>query len=242
MGGWPDSSCNLLIYTSMAKHLDLEEQEQLDQLKHFWATWGTLITGVLTAVMIALAAWNGYQFWQTRQASQASALSDSVEAAAARKDYALLEQAFGDMRAKHGGTTQASQAALLVAKVQEEAGKLDSAKEALLWLVANGSDEGYKSVARLRLAGVLMAQGAHEEALTQLAQKTAPEFAAAVADRKGDILSLLGKREEAIAQYQLAYKALEPSLEYRRLVEVKLNALGVRPELPSVGLGKDAVK
>ncbi len=226
----------------MAKHLDLEEQEQLDQLKHFWATWGTLITSVLTVAMIALAAWNGYQFWQTRQANQASALSDSVTSAAASKDYARLEQAFGDMRAKYGGTAQASQAALLVAKVEEEAGKLDSAKEALRWLVANGSDEGYKSVARLRLASILMAQGANEEALTQLNGDAAPEFSAAVADRKGDILSLLGKREEAIAQYQIAYKTFEPSLEYRRLVEVKLNALGVRPELPSVGQGKDAVK
>ena len=24
----------------MAKHLDLEEQEQIDALKHFWNTWG----------------------------------------------------------------------------------------------------------------------------------------------------------------------------------------------------------
>src|SRR5256885_5645964 len=29
---------------SMANHFDLEEQEQIEQLKHFWNTWGTLIT------------------------------------------------------------------------------------------------------------------------------------------------------------------------------------------------------
>ena len=45
----------------MAKHLDLEEQEQLDQLKHFWSRYGTLITGVLVVVLGAFAAWNGYQ-------------------------------------------------------------------------------------------------------------------------------------------------------------------------------------
>ncbi len=226
----------------MANHLDLEEQEQLDQLKHFWATWGTLITSVLTAVMLALVAWNGYQFWQARQASQASALSDAVEAAAVRKDSARLEQAFGDMRAKHGGTTQASQAALLVAKVEEEAGRLDAAKEALTWLAANGSDEGYKSVARLRLASVLMAQGSNDEALVQLSAGFAPEFAAVVADRKGDVLTVLGKREEAIAQYQLAYKGFEPSMEYRRLVEVKLNALGVQADAAATDLAKDMTK
>ncbi|RID99519.1 YfgM family protein [Simplicispira hankyongi] len=226
----------------MANHLDLEEQEQLDQLKHFWASWGTLISGVLTAILLALAGWNGYQFWQTRQASQASALSDAIEAAAAQKDVKRLEQAFGDMRSQHGSTTQASQAALLVAKIEEESGKLDAAKEALVWLASNGSDEGYKSVARLRLASVLIAQGANEEALTQLKTGIAPEFAAVAADRKGDALKLLGKRDEAVAQYTLAYQTLEPATDYRRLVEVKLNALGVRPDLLAVADTKDAVK
>ena len=35
----------------MAKHLDLEEQEQLDELRHFWKTYGNLITWVLIAVL-----------------------------------------------------------------------------------------------------------------------------------------------------------------------------------------------
>lgn len=226
----------------MANHLDLEEQEQLDQLKHFWATWGTLISGLLTVALLALAAWNGYQYWQTRQASQASALFDAVEEAAARKDLPRLTQAFADMRAKHGGTVQASQAGLLAAKAQEEAGKLDDAKEALSWLSTNGSDEGYKSVAGLRLADVLVGQGAHQEALTQLNGAFAPEFVAVVADRKGDVLALLGKRDEAIAQYQLAFKSFDASVEYRRLVEIKLNAMGVLPDVSALAATKDAAK
>jgi predicted negative regulator of RcsB-dependent stress response len=35
----------------MATHLDLEEQEQLDQLKHFWNQYGNLITWVLVIVL-----------------------------------------------------------------------------------------------------------------------------------------------------------------------------------------------
>jgi len=48
----------------MAQHLDLEEQEQLDELKHFWKQYGNLITWALIAVLSAFAAWNGYQYWQ----------------------------------------------------------------------------------------------------------------------------------------------------------------------------------
>ena len=70
----------------MANHLDLEEQEQLDQLKHFWNTWGTLISSVVLVVAGSAAAWNGYQYWQNRQATQAAALFDAVDVAARSGD------------------------------------------------------------------------------------------------------------------------------------------------------------
>ena len=56
----------------MANHLDLEEQEQLDQLKHFWNRWGNLITWVLIVVLGAFAAWNGWNWYQRYQGSKAT--------------------------------------------------------------------------------------------------------------------------------------------------------------------------
>jgi hypothetical protein len=41
---------------------------------------------------------------------------------------------------------------------------------------------------------------------------------------------LQGKSADAVKQYQKAWKGLEPSAEYRRLVAVKLAALGADPE------------
>jgi hypothetical protein len=38
-----------------------------------------------------------------------------------------------------------------------------------------------------------------------------------------------GKKSEAKAEYLKAYKAFDDRVEYRRLVEVKLNSLGVNP-------------
>jgi len=38
----------------MSSHLDLEEQEQLDELKHFWKQYGHVITWILIAVMGAM--------------------------------------------------------------------------------------------------------------------------------------------------------------------------------------------
>ena len=213
----------------MANQLDLEEQEQLDQLKHFWNTWGTLISSVLVVVFGALAAWNGYQFWQNRQATQASALFDAVEVAVQTGDHTRVEQAFGDIRGKYAGTVQAAQAGLLVAKLEMEKNQPDAAKAALEWTAKNTSDEGYRAIARLRLASVLLEQKAYDAALQTLSEKFPLEMHAVVADRKGDVLLLQGKNTEAAAEYSSAYAAFSDSVEYRRLVEVKLNALGIKP-------------
>lgn len=217
----------------MANHLDLEEQEQLDQLKHFWNTWGTPISAVLLVVMGGLAAWNGYQYWQNRQASQAAALLDAVEVAAQAKDQSRVEQAFADIKTKYAGTPQADMAGFALAKTMQEAGNLDAAKLALGWVAEQSSDAGYKAIAKLRLSSVLIEQKQFDAALQQLQGSFPPEFEGVAADRKGDVLMLLERRSDAVTEYLRSYKALDETIEYRRMVEVKLNGLGVDPQAAS---------
>ncbi|WP_338819252.1 tetratricopeptide repeat protein [Acidovorax temperans] len=213
----------------MANHLDLEEQEQLDQLKHFWNTWGTPITAVLLVIMGGLAAWNGYQYWQNRQASQAAALLDAVEVAVQARDQTRVELAFGDLKSKYAGTPQSDMGAFASAKAMQDSGNLDAAKSALTWVAEHSSDAGYKAIAKLRLSAILLEQKDYASALQQLQGNFPAEFEGVVADRKGDLLVLLDRRADAIAEYKIAFKTLDETIEYRRLVEIKLNALGVDP-------------
>lgn len=214
----------------MATHLDLEEQEQIDQLKHFWNTWGTLITAVLVVVFGALASWNGYQFWQKRQAQQAAGLEYAVTAALTAKDQVRVDQAFGELKDKYAGTTQASQTALLLAKTAADAGKFEDAQAVLTWVADKGADEGYKALAKLRLSTVLEQQKKYDEGMKVLEGAMPESFVGMQADRRGDLLAVQGKTQEAVTQYQSAYKALDKNLDYRHLVEFKLNALGAAPE------------
>lgn len=223
----------------MASHLDLEEQEQLDSLKHFWNTYGNLISWTLIAVFGAVAAYNGWQYWQHTQAIKASALYDEVERAVQNGDLARAEQGFADARDKFGGTLFAHQAGLLVAQVAVNKGKTDTARSALTWVADKAPDEGVQAIARLRLAGLLVESKAYDEALKQLAGDMPAEFAALVADRRGDIYNLQGKKAQARAEYTKAYQGLDERAEYRRLLEVKLTALGVDPKSLS-GDGKAA--
>lgn len=214
----------------MAKHLDLEEQEQLAEIKHFWSRYGNLISWVLIAVFGAIAAWNGWHYWQRNQAAQAAAIYEEVERAAQAGDVTKVERAFGDIRDKFGGTAPAQQAGMLAAKVFFDKGKTDAARAALTWVADKASDEGYQAVARLRLAGLLIETRAYDEALKQLAGGFPTEFEALAADRRGDIYKLQDKKAEAKAEYAKAYQGLDERVEYRRVVEVKLNALGVDPK------------
>lgn len=232
----------------MANQLDLEEQEQLDQLKHFWKSYGNAITWALIAVLGLFASWNFYQYWQRNQATQAAAMYDEVERVVTSQDVAKIDRAFADMKDRFASTTYAHQAGLLVAKHYYSVGNVEAAKSALGWVVDKSSDPGYQAIAKLRLAGLLMDSKAFDEALKQLSGSFPVSFEALVADRKGDILLLQGKKKEAISEYQKAFKDFDQRTEYRRLVEVKLNSLGVDPSagshaaaLTNVGAGPVAI-
>ncbi len=213
----------------MSSHLDLEEQEQLDELKHFWKQYGNAITWFLIVVMGSYVAWNGYQYWERQQSSKASALFDEVERTAASGDAAKSERAWNDMKERFPGTTFAAQSALLAAKVFQQAEKTDAAKSALVWASEHASDEASAQLARLRLANLLTQQKAYDEALKTLSKPFQPAFAGLAADIQGDIAVSQNKPQDAIQAYGDAWTKLEDNPEYRRLVAAKLNALGVDP-------------
>ena len=211
----------------MAKHLDLEEQEQLDQFKHFWAQWGNLITWTLIVVFGAMAAWNGWNYWQRSQAAKASALYEVLLRAAVAGDAEKVERAFGDLKSSFGDTTYAAQGALLAGKALFEAQKNDAARAALTWSMNEASDPAYRGIARLRLAGMDIEAKAYDQALNQLEAPFPAALEPLALDRKGDALRAQGKTDEAKAMYQKAWQTMSGGVEYRQLIEVKLAALGV---------------
>ena len=218
----------------MATPLDLEEQEQLDQIKHFWKSWGNLISWVLIAILGSYAAWNGYQYWERSQAAKASALYDEVERSVASGDVNRVERSLADMKDKFGGTQFAQQSALLAAKTLQAQGKTDAARDALSWVANGASDKAYRDIARMRLAALHLDAKAYDEALKQLGGEFTPAMMGLAADLRGDVLQAKGQNAEAIVAYQQAWQKLADTPDYRRLVQAKLNALGIDPDAATV--------
>ena len=214
----------------MANQLDLEEQEQLDELKHFWSKYGNLISTALIVVLVCVAGWNGYHYWQRSQAAQAAAMFDEMSRSVSGGSLEKTERTFNDMKDRYPGASYTHQAGLALAKLAADAGKPDVAKAALQWVADKAGDEGYAAIAQLRLANVYLDAKQYPEAIKALDAVKSDAFAPLVADRKGDLLLLQGQRDAAKDAYLAAYKKFDERSEYRRLVRVKLNALGVEPE------------
>ena len=213
----------------MAQPLDLQEQEQLDALKAFWKRYGNPITWALVAALAVYAGLNGWKWYQRDQSAKAAAMFDQLDLAAQAGDAQRAGQIFGDIKERYPRTVYAEQAGLLAARVQFDRGQTDAAKASLEWVAGQAGEEEYKTVAHLRLAGLALQAKDYEGALKQLDAAKAPTFAALVSDRRGDVLMAQGKTAEAKAAYQSAWQTMDEKVEYRRLIEAKLTALGAPP-------------
>jgi len=217
----------------MATQLDLQEQEQLDALKAFWKDYGNLITWVLVIALGAYGGWNLWNYWQRKQAQGASAMFDALDQAVQAGDVERTGRVFTDLKERFGRTAFAQQGGLEAAKLQFQKGQADAAKSSLSWVADNAVEDEYRTIARLRLAAMLAEAKQYDEALKQLDGAKADGFQALVADRRGDVLLAAGKKDEARAAYQSAWKTMDEKLDYRRLVEAKLTALGAAPDAPA---------
>lgn len=215
---------------------DLEEQEQIDELKTWWAQHGNLVTSTVLAVALALAGWQGWNLWQRNQTVQAAAIYGVLERAAATHDAKKARDATGELIDKYSLTSYAGMAALVSARMQVEAGDLKTAKLQLGWALENARDKELRDLARLRLAGVLLDEKAYDEALKQLASEPAAPYAVRYAELKGDILAAQGKTDEAKNAYQAALDKVDEAQKnvaadqrrgpYRELLQLKLESIG----------------
>ncbi len=205
---------------------DLEEQEQIESLKAWWKQYGNLVTWVLIVAMLAYSAWQGWKYYERRQAGQASQLYSELEKAVVAKDQKLVLRAASDMRDKFKRTPYAQMSGMAAARILYESGDLSAAKAQLAWVAENAIDDEYKAIAKIRLAGIHLDEKEYDAGLALVSGEYAAPFAALAADRKGDILLAQNKVAEAKAAYETALEKTEKSDPGRQLIQLKLDGVG----------------
>ncbi|MDP3036438.1 MAG: tetratricopeptide repeat protein, partial [Rhodocyclaceae bacterium] len=187
---------------------DLEEQEQIEELKTWWKLHGTWITAVVVALAVGVVGWQGWQWWQRGQATQAGQLYGELQQSLVQQDAKRVRLLAGELIDKHAGTAYAGMAAMLSGKVLVDVGDLKSAQAQFGWAAEHAKDPGLRDLARLRQAIVLAEEGNHDAALQRLAVPPAPTFKMRYLEVRGDILMAQGKPAEARAAYDEALKLL----------------------------------
>jgi len=218
---------------------DLEEQEQISELKTWWRMHGNLVTGVVAAVALAVAGWQGWNWYQRNQAGEAAAIYAALQKAAGERDARRVREVSGELTEKYSGTTYAAMAALTSARLQYDAGDLKTAKLQLQWTADKASDAELRDLARLRLAHVLFDEKAIDEALKRLEAEPVAAFAPRFAELRGDLLLAQGKPVEARAAYAAALAKFDAGQSatgsaggreagYRDLLQMKADSVGER--------------
>jgi len=204
---------------------DLEEQEQLASIKAWWERWGNLVLAAATLLLLVIAAFNGWRWYERHESGNASVLYEEFLGASQGGDLGRKRELAGTLIERYGRTVYAAMAALQVAKINEEAGDRGAAQAQLRWVIDKSRHAELVPVARLRLAGLLLDEKAYDEALKLLSSNVPATAVTPFADRRGDVLLAMGKVDEARTAYQEALDKAELQHPLRSLIQLKIDSL-----------------
>lgn len=205
---------------------NLEDQEKIDSLKAWWDSYGTSVIVVLSVLIAGFAATQGWKIYQHQQRTQAADLYVLLQQVQESDDAVKINDAAYLLMEGYPSSGYAPRAALIAARANVDAGDIKAAKENLQWVLDNAGEEELKDLVRLRLAGLLLDEEKHDEALKLLDTRHGEAFAGLYADLKGDINVAAGRIAEAQQAYQTAINMLGTNSNYFNIVRMKLDALG----------------
>lgn len=206
---------------------DHEEQEQLASIKGWWNQYGGLALLGVTLVLAAAAAWNGWQWHQRSKALEAGQVYAELQRVVGAKDLGKVKAAAGTIMENYPRTIYAPLAALTSAKAHFDGNDLKTARVQLQWVVDNARDPEIQSIARMRLATLLIDEKAYDDALKVLEAKHDDAFAGRFLEVRGDVLAAAGKKVDARAAYKAAMDKADPrDPTTRELLQMKLDGLG----------------
>lgn len=198
------------------------DDEQVDTLKRWWAENGSSVMAGVILGLGALLGWRGWLAYQDNKAAAASTLYAELRTAVERNDRQLLETSANALEISFASTPYAALAALELAKVQAQAGDLKASEAQLRWAMAHSPQEMVTSLARLRLARVLNAQGRHDDALRVVKADLPAAYTSLVEEIRGDALAAKGQVEAARQAYDRALFTASGNARYLRLKRANL--------------------
>ena len=235
----------------MADHLT--DEEQIESMKRWWDDNGK---STLVGIALAVTGYFGWGAYQDGQQSAAEAAASSYEAfmqsinsapqgqTPSAEQQATAKHLAKGLKAEHGSSLYAAQAALFMAQQAVNANDLERAATELQWVLDSGVETPLALLTRARLARVQLAQQAFDTALTTASDTDSGVFKSSFAEIRGDVLfAKAGAQSEASAgavdiaaaraAYQLALdNLLQEEASRGELLQMKIDNL--QPAAPVI--------
>ena len=199
----------------------LSEKEQIERMRTWWSEYGAYVVGGVVLGAAILFGFNYYQSSQVQAEVAASVLYDNLTEQVVGGDLEAAEATARELSDKHAGSSYAAQSHLAMARLYMDKNRDLDAAASLRGLLDMDGYEAFKSIARLRLARVLLYQDQPEEVLTLLEGQGTDAFAARYAEVRGDAYVALGRFNEARSAYEAALMEQLPVVD-QALVQLKL--------------------
>jgi hypothetical protein len=153
---------------------EVDEEVRREQLRRLWAKYGNLFVTAAVLVVLAVAGWRGYQWWEARKAAQAGAAFEAAVALSDKDKHAEAEAAFAkiaaDAPAGYRALARFREAAALAQHDPSAAVKLYDG------LAADGSlGQPMQDLARLRAGMLLVDKAPYEQVRERLEPLAAGE-------------------------------------------------------------------
>ncbi len=208
---------------------------------------------IVTAILLALAAYFGWTYWQDNHArvdtvaadhyADIQRLNEEVSLASQNPDLEAEAQAalaqsrtqlnkdIDALVSKHGESVYAWQALMIKARQQVDNNEFTEASETLKKALAiDLGDAGLQAITRLRYATTLLAAGDTDAALAEANNDMPSSFEASQQELLGDIYLAQDNKDSAIQSYNNAWELLRNRQETRAVLALKMESLGIVPE------------
>lgn len=217
----------------------VHEAQQIEDIRAFFKSYGTLILG---SILVAVIGYGGWSYWKKNQLVEAEIRTAKVQQLmvdTAKADDTTALSGFvstaDQITSEAPDSAQAIQAQLAIAELAYQRQDYASAEKALAQVTnSKNDDKGLVSIVHLRLANAQFAQNKLDEALTTLAQVTDTNFKPSAEERKGDIYVAKNDLEQAKVAYKNAWDTLIQREQVSEILRMKLESVGVMVEEPNV--------
>lgn len=208
----------------------MTEEEQIENIKKWWARHGTKVTALLSIILLSIAGYRYMHWHHEKVRHQASAIYEQMMNAFSNQDIKSVRSYANELTNGFEHSVYADAAHMTLAKIYVSKNKWEEATQELKKVADESNMPALKQVASIRMARLLAEQKSYTQALTILNGIKESLYLPVINELKGDIYGAMGEYQNAQTAYKQALEAVKLNGMSNLFLEMKSNELSIKSQ------------